>query len=492
MLYQPVPYYLLFKPWSTATRPVFGTYLALFLIAVPSGMLTRIFEWTGIPVQLGRLDIHLTLYLPLLICVPLTLWLGYLWGAIPAYLSTFCVSLLGGMPLPWIFVFSLSNPVGLAVLALIYRSTPLRTDLRGANGLPGFTLAIFVASLAGSAGSFIWAHTNQVGLNEFFPVWQGWWLGGFLQGLVLTAPILALTTPFVLARLEAGGLRQADREPPSRRFLLAAMSTTIVLIAAFAFVVRAFSLSIASEAMATIDDPATRGGLETAIEGLSLPYWIIILVITLAAFFAYQAIVHWTARIRVANEILSERAEALHRASITDSLTGVGNRGWFFREAEESLAERAGTQFTLLVMDLDHFKNINDRYGHPTGDAALVAFAQGAATLLRSADALFGRIGGEEFAALLGGRDPAADAATAEALRAMTEAIELEMAGERVPVTVSIGSAGRAEPTESIDHLYARADAALLVAKRRGRNRLSTARAEDPSTDAGARSQARS
>lgn len=77
-------------------------WLLLCLLIIPTGMLTRIFELTGIPINLFGLQLHITVYIPILICVPMCLILGYYWAAIPAYFSTFLVALLGDMPIYWI------------------------------------------------------------------------------------------------------------------------------------------------------------------------------------------------------------------------------------------------------------------------------------------------------------------------------------------------------------------------------------------------------
>lgn len=161
-----------------------------------------------------------------------------------------------------------------------------------------------------------------------------------------------------------------------------------------------------------------------------------------------------------------QRIEALRVQATTDSLTGLLNRGQFLRLAQraEARASLNGQPSTLLLLDLDHFKQVNDTRGHAVGDAVLSGFADRCAAQLRTHD-LIGRIGGEEFAVLLPGTDQNDGTVIAERLRQTVAASPI--AG--VPVTVSIGvAAARA----SLDDTMHGADMALYEAKRSGRDRV--------------------
>lgn len=170
--------------------------------------------------------------------------------------------------------------------------------------------------------------------------------------------------------------------------------------------------------------------------------------------------------------LVRERTEvALRRTAETDDLTGVLNRRAIFGDAPAVVAEAArhGRSIALLLFDLDHFKTINDRFGHSVGDETLRAFARIAGKSIRATD-FFGRIGGEEFAALL----PGADEQTA---RFIAERIRLDFSRTAlVPVgaaaTVSAGVAAAKAADTDFQTLYARADKALYEAKRAGRDRV--------------------
>jgi diguanylate cyclase (GGDEF)-like protein len=176
--------------------------------------------------------------------------------------------------------------------------------------------------------------------------------------------------------------------------------------------------------------------------------------------------------------LTKERAELNQkRAAAIDPLTGIPNRRGFSERAERVVArcQPDGTPLTLLVLDLDNFKSINDRYGHRIGDAVLVLFSQAAVQSLRPLD-LFGRIGGEEFVALLPGVTPETVMEIAERIRDAFAAAARQVEGYPIAATVSIGTASSAQTGYDFDALYASADAALYRAKQKGRNRIELGR----------------
>ena len=168
----------------------------------------------------------------------------------------------------------------------------------------------------------------------------------------------------------------------------------------------------------------------------------------------------------------------------TDALTGVLNRRRFTDLAADELSRalRHGTPVALLMIDLDHFKAVNDRLGHAGGDAVLRSFAATAEHVMRQGD-VFGRVGGEEFAALLPQTSLDGAVVLAERLRQRLGDEPAQVGSTVMPFTVSIGVAawradGATEP--SIDRLMVAADRALYAAKGQGRNRVVSATAADP------------
>jgi diguanylate cyclase (GGDEF)-like protein len=173
----------------------------------------------------------------------------------------------------------------------------------------------------------------------------------------------------------------------------------------------------------------------------------------------------------------NELLERLEHLACHDGLTGLLNRRAFTERSEGRLAAAAQTAqvSTALMMDIDHFKRINDTYGHAAGDTVLKSFATVAQSCLREED-MIGRLGGEEFAALFVNCAPGEAAAVAERIRAAIADTVIPIDdGRTVPMTVSIGMAETKEISTSIEALLSAADKALYAAKTSGRNRVSVA-----------------
>ncbi len=166
----------------------------------------------------------------------------------------------------------------------------------------------------------------------------------------------------------------------------------------------------------------------------------------------------------------------VERQALVDGLTALANR----RQCEETLAvelariERFGGELAIVVADLDWFKDVNDRFGHPSGDAVLRELAQLLQETVRDVD-LAGRWGGEEFLVILPGTDLAGGAQVAERIRvALAGRIVLSADGTPIPVTASFGVAAT-PPASTAAELFSAADAALYEAKRNGKNRVEVA-----------------
>lgn len=172
--------------------------------------------------------------------------------------------------------------------------------------------------------------------------------------------------------------------------------------------------------------------------------------------------------------------QQLEQLAHTDSLTGIANRRGFMEIAEQEAtrARRSGEPLSFLMLDVDHFKHTNDTHGHRAGDAVLIRLGELCQLALRGYDTV-GRLGGEEFAALLPRTDGEQALAVAQRMRSMIDGSEVLLEqGTRLHFTVSIGVATLAGDLTSIDTLQRQADSALYEAKRRGRNRVCVYEAE--------------
>jgi len=165
--------------------------------------------------------------------------------------------------------------------------------------------------------------------------------------------------------------------------------------------------------------------------------------------------------------------DELKRLAQTDVLTNINNRRHLLQlgSIELQRAQRYGHPLTVLMLDIDHFKSINDRYGHNAGDESLKSFACACLMALRYTDIL-GRLGGEEFAVILPETPVESAVDVAERIRATIELLRVQSAKQSIQMTVSIGMTGLLDSDRSIDDLLKRSDQALYDAKSSGRNRF--------------------
>jgi len=188
--------------------------------------------------------------------------------------------------------------------------------------------------------------------------------------------------------------------------------------------------------------------------------------------------------VQLRTEELTEANIRLKELASTDELTKIYNRRMFFEVAIKyhKTAIRNKSPLTFLMLDIDHFKRINDTYGHHIGDEVLKLYSSSIASLLREGD-LFGRLGGEEFGVILQESDLEGSQAIAEKIRETVEDLVYEDEECRVTMTTSIGISQLLEDDKSVSDIQKRADEALYEAKNGGRNRW-VVKLENPQTTA--------
>jgi diguanylate cyclase (GGDEF)-like protein len=187
---------------------------------------------------------------------------------------------------------------------------------------------------------------------------------------------------------------------------------------------------------------------------------------------------HTLLRFALLDDIEWDASKRVYEASVRDGLTGAFNRRYFEERlvGEFAFAARHGAPLCVLLADIDHFKRINDRWGHPAGDHVLRQIGAALRTMLRAED-IIARYGGEEFAVLARGIDVAGARVLAERMRSLVERTKIEWEGEPIKVTLSVGYAHNHSGPAIADpqRLVNDADKALYAAKRTGRNRIEIA-----------------
>ena len=189
---------------------------------------------------------------------------------------------------------------------------------------------------------------------------------------------------------------------------------------------------------------------------------------------ALETLLYAIATAFIVLEMAKERSERIHKtAASTDPLTNMFNRRAFVESARRIIGRqaKASNPVAVLMFDVDHFKSINDRFGHQFGDRVLKLFAVTASDNLRTSDVV-GRLGGEEFAAILPDSNLESARAVAERVRGAFEATAVEVEGQQICATVSVGAAVTTDPRCELESLLSSADQALYLAKKSGRNRV--------------------
>jgi diguanylate cyclase (GGDEF)-like protein len=261
------------------------------------------------------------------------------------------------------------------------------------------------------------------------------------------------------------------RDPMFEGVRVASMLSTLGLATAFAHTF-AFRLGWAALGIALLYLP----GLlvlwgDTAGQATALVTTVYLIYVYLSLLRAHADYQH---RLDVDQDLRDQR-DLFARQSRIDALTELPNRR-LFAETLAAAAKQArarGTPLSLLLLDIDHFKIVNDTHGHAVGDGCLVAVASRLQMAFANPGEVAARIGGEEFGVVLDGLDGAAAAARAEAFREALAAKPLLVDGKELPVSISIGWA-QFEPSRNraVDGFFRAADRALYRAKREGRNRV--------------------
>ncbi|MGS2721937.1 GGDEF domain-containing protein [Paraglaciecola aestuariivivens] len=452
-------------------------WLMICAITIPLSILTRTMEWTGIPLDVAGITVHLSIYLPLIVCIPLVMYMGFLWGAIPAYFSTFVVALYGELPLQWIVVFSFANPLGLAMYSLFYRVTSLSIVIKDLSSILGFVLVSLLSAFTGSVGSFVWAHTYNQGISDTYPVWQGWWLGGWLQASLIVGPLLFLFGERILKFIDAPQSKKVPLEVWRKKFFLALILGLMVLIG-YVAVARFFGITEANLVIQEIHNEDLKRALLNAIDSLTYPMFVLLGAVIVCCYFVYRAIQFWTTELIKANHHLAASNEQLEKLALTDTLTNIANRRSIMATLENvfmrSLREKS--PLCIIMVDADNFKLVNDRYGHLAGDLVLQQLVLRMQKQLRKYEHI-GRFGGEEFIIVLPNSDLNESLNIAERTRRSIEASPIETPYGPIKVTISLGLAQLSELDNTHTVFINRADKALIESKQQGRNRITVAKA---------------
>lgn len=324
------------RSWECAL--VLAAWLCSIAVGIGLGLASVIYEWSGLPLRFGGTDVYVTIYPPLAFATLWTLIFGFRWGFVPAYLSTLVLALYSGMPLLWSLAFAFANPVGLAVFAIAYRAIPIPYDLRSLDAIIFYVLLSFVSGVFGSTGSFIWTMTSNLGGYETLPIWQGWWLGAFLQTLFIVGPVLFFAGPRLSGWLMARGAA-ADKSYSQIQTLAGG---ALILAGVLLFLYLSVSLNVQSFESITASGSVTalKGAATSLVESTRAMYWVMTIIVLFASYFGFQLFTHWTA---------SARSAAAALAAVNASLTERSGKLASALESERLAHEQLKTAQAQLI-----------------------------------------------------------------------------------------------------------------------------------------------
>lgn len=401
------------------------------------------------------------------------------WAA--AALGYVAADLLTGSPLLTTLRLTTANLAGVAAGFLVFRRVrhedrQLQHPLSMLSVLAVSAAAALAAGLAGSL-------TSSMKLG--FLATSGFWFSAELVCYVAILPVVLLApAPAALGHALRERLARLRHRPSTVMPLLALLLTVLLGVAiggpgAIAFPVPALlwcalAYRLFTTALVTLLLCVwTLMAIATGVIDLQLQGDGPLPVISLRMGMALLAVAPLT--VASVNAARNRLLATLNHAADHDPLTGTLNRAAFLRRGRALAGDvqRTGGTVVAMMLDIDHFKSVNDRHGHAAGDAVLVTFATRMREHLRE-DGLFGRFGGEEFAALLPGLDAGAAMRVAERLRHLaSEPITLDD-GRVLDITVSVGVAlsSASMHADALETLLSQADVALYRAKAMGRNRV--------------------
>jgi diguanylate cyclase (GGDEF)-like protein len=445
-------------------RRIAALGILVLAVSMATGVLNVAWDWNGMPVRIGPFVVPVTIYPPFVLSLLAAVWLGPTWGLVPAYAANLAGALVAGLSPVTSLLFALAGALEILIFWGSMVTLNINPELRRRRDLARFFLVCLIAPITASLAVLIWNTAHGYDTRQGLAIWRGWVIGDFLQALLFVAPLLHFAGPRVRSWIDHQFATPPHYEVTyTRAALIAAVTFSLIAVLVF---VGIYTLEESLDLDATARTPSGEL-LVPRLREMQAYLGVLVAALTVAA--------------SVFSTVLARMGERQRSLSRRESLTGCFNRRAFYelfpREVER--ARRLGQGVAVVFLDIDHFKRINDRYGHETGDHVLQLLSARLRGIIRETDLLF-RWGGEEFVILMPHTGPGEGPALAERIRAAVEERPFAPTASHsaVAVTVSLGVAGTAAWPADPDALLARADAACYRAKEGGRNRVESEIAE--------------
>jgi len=439
-------------------RRIAALGVLVLAVSMVTGVLNVTWDWNGIPIRLGAVELPVTIYPPFVLSLLAALWLGPTWGLVPAYAANLAGALVAGLEPAVALLFALAGALEVLIFWGSMVTLNISPELRRWRDLGRFALVCLIAPITASLAVLIWNTAHGLDPANGFRVWKGWVFGDILQALLVVAPLLHLAGPRVRPWID----RQFATPPRyevtyTRAAILAVFTFSLIAVLVF---VGVYTLEESLDLDASARTPSGEL-LVPRLREMKIYLGVLVAALTVVA--------------SAFSTVLARMGERQRGLSRRETLTGCFNRRAFYElfPREVDRARRLGQGVAIVFLDIDHFKSINDRHGHETGDHVLQQLSARLRGIIRETDLLF-RWGGEEFVILMPHTGPGEGPALGERIRAAVAERPFVASDSHpaVAVTVSLGVAGTAAWPIDPDVLLGRADAACYRAKEAGRNRV--------------------
>ncbi len=324
-------------------------------------------SWVAVQVEQINVATFFLIYPPLIIGVLLLFWMGFEWGFIPVFLSSFVIAFSAEMPIQWSLLFAFSFILGLGIYALAYYCVPISTDLRSIKSVAFFTVVSLVAAMASSLGSFVWSLDQGLNAIMTVKIWNGWWTGAFFQSILIVGPLLALFTPAVLHQRERM-IRTESRPPVTLGWIYGAISSVVVVVLMFVVSGRIMGNQAISEAVMEAEILSISRVFQ-ATESYQLIFWISIGIILTVGLTGIYLVSSWNNSLK--EEVDKKTSKLIKKGAELEK--ALSERDLLLNEIHGRVQNNLGIILALFELQLKR-----------TGDESMVETLRGSKSRIRA------------------------------------------------------------------------------------------------------------
>ncbi|PWN06792.1 sensor histidine kinase [Rhodohalobacter mucosus] len=324
-------------------------------------------SWVSEGIETNAIQTFFLIYPPLIIGILLVFWMGFEWGFIPVFLSSFVIAFSAEMQVYWALLFAFSFILGLGIYALAYYCVRVRIDLRDIKSIAFFTVVSLIAAMASSLGSFIWSFEQGLDPVMTVKIWNGWWTGAFLQSMLIIGPIMMIFSPKI-SRIKNSVFEDSPRKEVTLGWVYSAIGSVVVVVSLFVIGGRFLGSESISQAVAQ-SDPTLVLKVMQATESYQLIFWISLGIILMVGFTGIYIVSSWNRMLqREVNEKTTDLQ--LREKELEQSLK---ERGVLLNEIHGRVRNNLSIILALFELQLKR-----------TGDEALVETLRDSKSRIRS------------------------------------------------------------------------------------------------------------